>query len=200
MVACPRKSIVSYFWITTFAVFAAQYAADNVIKIINAYGIRGGLSYLGVPFIFYVTLLRFSIGNILHIRQLEKKGLSPYIWLYDFSVIFLESLIFLFLGACTWGNDIRFLKLLLILCFVDVFWIMSMIPHYVKKKRPEPLPWAWGLLNIAGAAYLAATIWCDLPIPLTGPYGHAFFVLWFLSSAIIDIILIDHYKLLKALD
>ncbi|MDH5375212.1 MAG: hypothetical protein OEZ21_08385 [Candidatus Bathyarchaeota archaeon] len=75
-----------------------------------------------------------------------------------------------------------------------------MIPYYVKKKRPEPLPWAWGLLNIAGAAYLAATIWCDLPVSSTNQYGEPIFVIWFLASFILDVILIDHYRLLHASD
>lgn len=74
---CPRKSLISYFWITTFAVFAADYGVDNIKLIIDSHGFRGSIPYLVVPFIFFTTLLRFSIGNILHIHSLEKKGLSP---------------------------------------------------------------------------------------------------------------------------
>ena len=197
---CPRKSLVSYFWITTFSVFAAQYAADGLRKIIDIYGIRVGIGHMAIPFVFYLTLIRFSIGNILHIRGLEKKGLSPLIWLSDFSVIFLESIIFLLLGIYSWGNDLRFLRLLMILCFVDVVWILTMIPTYLKKKRPEPLPWAWGLLNVVGGIYLVATIYADLPVPFSSDIGYGVFVLWFFASFIIDVILIDHYRLLHALD
>lgn len=197
---CPRKSLVSYFWITTFSVFAAQYAADSLRKIIDIYGIRVGITYMAVPFVFYLTLIRFSIGNILHIRGLEKKGLSPRIWLCDFIVIFLECIIFLLLGIYSWGNDLRFLKLLMILCFIDAIWIFSMIPHYLKKKRPEPLPWAWGLLNIAGGIYLVATIYADLPIPFFSDTGYGIFVLWFFVSFVVDVVLIDHYRLLHRLD
>ena len=197
---CPRKSIVSYFWITTFSVFAAKYAADNIRIIVDQYGIRGSIPHLAIPFVFYLVLIRFSVGNILHIRSLEKKGLSPYIWFYDFLVIFLESSLFLMLGMYTLGYDVRFLKFLLILCFVDVFWVVTMMPHYIKKKRPEPLPWAWALINIVSAAYLGATIWCDLPTAFTSQYGQPVLVIWFFATFIIDVILIDHYGLLHALD
>jgi hypothetical protein len=197
---CPRKSLVSYFWITTFSVFAAQYAANNLKNIIDTYGIRTGITYMAVPFVFFLTLIRFSIGNILHIRGLEKKGLSPYIWLGDFTVIFLESIIFLLLGIYSWGNDIRFLKLLMILCFIDALWIITMIPLYLKKKRPEPLPWAWALLNIVGGIYLVATIYAGLPVPFTNAASYGVFVLWFLISFICDVVLIDHYRLLHRFD
>jgi hypothetical protein len=197
---CARKSLVSYFWITTFSVFAAQYAANNLKTVIDSYGIRVGITYLALPFVFFLTLIRFSIGNILHIRSLEKKGISPYIWLSDFIVIFLESILFLLLGIYTWGNDLRFLKLLMILCFIDAFWIFTMTPQYIKKQRPEPLPWAWGILNITGGIYLVATIYTSLPIPFTNTASYGLFVLWFLSSFVIDVFLIDHYKLLHKLD
>jgi len=164
------------------------------------YGLKEGVAHLTIPSVFYLTLFRFSIGNILHIRALERKELSPRIWLYDFFVISIESLIFLLLGMYTWGNDLGFLKLLLILCFVDVFWIITMIPHHVKKQRPDPLPWAWGLLNIASAIYLTATIWVGLPFPFDSPRSSSLLFFWFLVAAIIDIVLVDHYGLLKTLE
>jgi hypothetical protein len=197
---CARKSLVSYFWITTFSVFAAQYAANNLKIIIDNYGIRTGLTYMAVPFVFFLTLIRFSIGNILHIRSLENKGYSPYVWLGDFVVIFLESTVFLLLGIYTWGNDLRFLKLLAILCFIDAFWVLAMVTEYFLKKRPEPIPWAWGLLNIAGGLYLVATVYANLPMPFTSTASYGIFVAWFLISCFIDVILIDHYKLLHKLD
>lgn len=172
------------------------------------YGIRGSIPYLVVPFVFFITLFRFSIGNILHLRHLEqhifnceKQRWVSFIWLYDFSVITIESLIFLLLGMYSWGNDLRFVKLLMFLCFLDGLWIVSMIPHCLNGKqttmRPKPLPWAWCLLNILGGIYLGATIWYGIPFPFPSDAGYIFFVLGFLGSAIIDIILFDHYKLLR---
>lgn len=185
------------------AVFAANYAADNVRLIVDLYGIRGSIIYLAVPFVFFATLLRFSVGNILHIRNLERKGLSPFAWLYDFVIIFLESLIFLLLGMYSWGNDLRFIKLLMLLCFLDALWIVTMIPHYVNgqlPKRPKPLPWAWCLINILSGLYLVATIWYSFPYPFPSETGYVIFASWFLGAAIIDIVLIDHHNLLKHLD
>jgi hypothetical protein len=100
------------------------------------------------------------------------------------------------MGMFTFGNDIVFLKLFMVLCFLDVAWILAMLPDYVKKKRPEPLPWAWGLLNIVGAAYLGSAIWIHTPFSFTGEYGPPLFVVWFFASFIVDVLLIDQYKLL----
>jgi len=200
---CSRKSVISYFWITTFAVFAANYGADNIRLIIDLHGIRGAVPYIAVPFVFFITLLRFSIGNILHIRNLEKKEVSSFVWLFDSVVIFFESLFFLLLGMYSWGNDLRFLKLLMVLCFLDALWVVTMISQYMNGKlpeRPKPLPWVWCLLNILSGLYLIATIWYDLPYPFPSDNGYIVFVLWFLVSAIIDVMLIDHYKLLRHLD
>ena len=154
---------------------------------------------MAIPAIFLITLLRFSIGNVLHIRRLETKGTSPKLWLYDFSVIFLESLILLLLGMYTWGNDLRFLKLFIILLFVDIFWVLTMIPHFLKKKRPEPLPWAWALLNLLGVVYLSLTVWANIPLPYTDPNGPVIFFVLFVLLAFADIYLADYYSLLKPL-
>lgn len=115
-------------------------------------------------------------------------------------MIFFESIAFLLLGIYTWGNDVRFLKLLMILCFVDAFWIFAMLPHYLKKQRPEPLPWAWGILNLAGGVYLVATIYAGLPISFASTASYAILVLWFFASFILDVVLIDHYRPLHKLD
>lgn len=88
------------------------------------------------------------------------------------------------------------------LCFLDALWIVSMMPCYVNGRlpeRPKPIPWAWGLLNIVSGLYLGATIWYNAPFAFSSPEGHILFIVWFLIAAIIDVVLIDHYGLLKHL-
>ena len=53
-----RRELVSYFWITTLAVFAANFGVDNLKQIIDVQGIFPLMSF-SVPFIFFVTLIRF---------------------------------------------------------------------------------------------------------------------------------------------
>lgn len=190
------RALISYFWITTFAVAAAQYAMQNVKTIIDAHGLRGSVAYSGIPFVFFLTLFRFSVGNLLHIRSLEKNMCLPRVWGLDFGFIFSESLVLLLLGMYTVGSSLTFIELLLILCFVDVVWILFMLIDYVRDKRPKPIPWAWGLLNISAVGYLGLTAWLNLPIPLSDTRWQCIFVVWFFVSFIIDVFLIDHYRLL----
>jgi hypothetical protein len=168
----------------------------NVKTIIDTYGLKGAIVNLGLPFVFFLFLFRFSVGNLLHIRTLEKHDCLPRVWGIDFGFIFSESLILLLLGMFTLGRNLTFIELLLILCFVDVFWILFMLIDYACEKRPKPIPWAWGLLNIAAVGYLGVTAWLNLPIPLSDSRWQIMFVVWFFISFVIDVFLIDHYRLL----
>lgn len=191
-----RRELVSYFWITTLAVFAANFGVDNLKQIIDVQGIFPLMSF-SVPFIFFVTLIRFSVGNILHLRELELKNSPAYVWVLDFGVIFLESIILMLLGAYSYGSNFRFFELFLLLSFVDVIWIALM--EIKREKRPN-LPWSWLILNVISAAILSYFVFCTLYFKL------AYFndsrvicglLIWFTLCAIIDLF-IDHYKLWRA--
>jgi len=192
-IKCPRKALVSYLWITIFAGFAGKYGADNIKTIIDSQGFFPLFSFV-VPTIFFITLIRFSIGNILHLRALEEKDSPSSIWVFDFLVILLESITFLLLGAYSYGNNLRFFLLLMVLFFIDFIWIATM--PIQGKNRPK-IPWSWGALNGFSALILVGIIISEFYYKVA--YSDTsevvcFLFVWFIFCAIIDLYL-DHYNL-----
>lgn len=190
-----RRSLISYFWITALSSLAADYGVKNVKEILDLQGFLP-IETFGYPFMFFVTLLRFTIGNLLHIRRLEKANVSSYIWLFDFTMIFIESLILILLGCYCYENILKFLILLMALCLLDCLWILSIGFMYLKGLRSE-VPWAWGLLNLASGLFLANIIFHILPLDFRSFLGSLVIIGWFTICAIIDLFLVDYYKLLK---
>jgi hypothetical protein len=174
---------------------AAKYGVEKVKEILDSQGFFP-VETFGFPFIFFVTLLRFTIGNLLHIRKLEDADVSPYVWLSDFLIIFVETIILLLLGIYCYGNVLMFLILLMVLCFLDCFWILIMVFTHLKHLRPE-VPWKWGLLNLASGLFLFGIIFHNFPLDFRSWLGNVLVIVWFSMCGIIDILFIDHYKLLK---
>jgi hypothetical protein len=190
------QSLISYVFITILASLALRSGTESVQDLIKDYGLFLS-SIWALPYVFFITCFRFFIGNILHIRELEKhEQLSPYVWLYDFIFISVESLLFVLMGAFVYTMRTNFLSLLTIVLFLDGIWIASMHPMKEKGWRPR-VPWAWGLLNTLSGVYLVAIIYNKMPWHPLSDEGLVLTAIFFTIATIVDMILIDHYGLLK---
>jgi len=104
--------------------------------------------------IFLTILLRFFIGNILHMQTLEEKihEKSQFLWPWDFCVISLEFCIIFFMSMCFGkGCLTTIFRLIMLLAIVDVVWILCNVALGLigpSFKRPF-IPWTWLWLNVA---------------------------------------------------
>lgn len=184
-------------FITILASIALRGGTESLQDIIKNHGFVMIPTIWALPFVFFITLFRFFIGNILHMRTLEKHDrLQPYIWLYDLIFILVESLLFVLMGEFIYVMQVHFFTLLTIALFVDGLWIASMYPIEKKGWRPT-VPWAWGLLNTVSGVYLVVLLYPGMPWYPLSTEAIMLTTIVFSIAAIIDVFLIDHYGLLK---
>lgn len=196
-----RRTIISSFFITVLTAIALDNCVDAVLKMFAERGLSPNIDWV-LPYIFIVTIIRFFMGNQLHLLNIEKQPtLYEGIWLFDFIFIVGESLLFIFVGkTCALENDLNprqaFFSFIKFLLLIDVLWIsLQILMGRVKKKwKREVVPWGWGLLNICTVLFLFLfscknILYKDTGLILSG--------VLFTIAAYIDIKLIDHYGLLK---
>lgn len=201
-----RRSLVSYF---IFSVVAG----GGFIKGLDSFYLMAGDFALCwdyfkrcwfIPSIFFITLLRFYVGNILHMKVNEDNPprSSAFPWVVDFSVIMTQFSLFYLMGASL--NSIEtFLRLLLFLCVLDVIWLSfnwligKIWGKFARGKTLE----LWIYLNAFCAIVLSYLLFCfdgDLYTDqtLVGISGITLALLIFLIAAVIDAFA-DYYLLLK---
>lgn len=146
-----RKSKITDF----FLVILVGIAIDNFVitnePLFNDFSFSSFswdyfISYWLIPLIFLITIIRFFIGNLLHMINLEnhvaKEEISSKMWLLDFSILILEAIIFIIMGknTCVFckpdETPQKFLIIMIILFFVDVIWILSSFMFgYLSERR-----------------------------------------------------------------
>lgn len=155
-----HRMTISLLIISILAGLALKSGAESVYEIIRANESNLLKWQLWIPtVVFLVTLFRFLLGNVIHIRILESEDVGPYTWLFDVSVIALELLLFNIIGHFLIREDIiMFSNLLRILLGIDVLWIISIAIGYAKDKGKgvrKSVPWQWGVLNLLAVALLS---------------------------------------------
>lgn len=191
-----RRQIISYPLVTTLNGFALKNMLESVQQIITTYDFCIPPEVFIFPFIFFVTIFRFLIGNILHLRSLEEHKTHAIIWLYDLLVITLESMLFILMSYFIYDHDNNFVPTLTILCIVDTFWVFSMFPHWRRKQRPE-MPWAWGMINLVSFLILFAMVFANFPFAPLSVLGRYTILVVFLFAACLDLGL-DYYKIFRS--
>lgn len=103
--------------------------------------------------VFFLTTMRFFVGDQLHLQSEEMQVASGFIWFFDLMVIVLQVTIIIFLGGlaslgASYSSPIVF-GLLIALYSFDVSWIVL---QYLMGKLSDAwkrrfIPWRWGLLN-----------------------------------------------------
>lgn len=201
-----RRSLVSYF---IFSVVAG----GGFIKGLDSFYLMAGDFALCwdyfkrcwfIPSIFFITLLRFYVGNILHMKVNEDNPprSSAFPWVVDFSVIMTQFSLFYLMGVSL--NSVEtFLRLLLFLCVLDVIWLSFnwlIGKIWGKFARGKTLK-LWIYLNAVCAIFLSYLLfWFDGNLytdqTLVGISGITLVFLIFLIAAVIDAFA-DYYLLLK---
>lgn len=108
-----------------------------------------------LPTIFFLTALRFFIGNQLYLIKhfAQQHGSS---WYYDVFMVSLQSALMIFLGNVVTLEEgtrpkIGFAKTLVALCVIDVIWVVSKQAlaqtDRCKHWKPDPLTYWWVSLN-----------------------------------------------------
>lgn len=196
-----RRTLISSFFITLLIGIAFKFSVGPIWGIFERTRISLSIEWL-LPYIFILTAIRFFIGNQLHLLKLEESpNLLGWIWLFDFSFIFLESFILIFVGkSCSLSITLLGRKVFFffigVLLFLDVFWILlqGIFGLLNKKWVREIWPWAWGVLNFISGIVLIILAQGDI---LYKDSGIILMGILLTIAAIIDVFLIDYYGLLK---
>jgi hypothetical protein len=164
-----RRNLVSLFMVTALLGLALQETISPVREAVRIDGItlQSGTLFL----VFFLTLFRFFIGNILHLQSTDLTDEhSGFRWVFDLFIILAECVVMIFMaGVATLTGNAEsrygFFDLLLWLYLIDVGWVLLMgLLHLVGRlRRDHPLgraltrryvPYRWAALNGALAVYL----------------------------------------------
>ncbi len=201
-----RRSLISYF------IFSVVAGGAYIKGLDSFYAMAGDFALCWdyfkhcwlIPSIFFITLLRFYVGNILHMKVTEDNPpkSSAFPWVVDFSVIMMEFSLFYFMGVSL--NLVEtFLRLLLFLCILDVIWLSFnwLIGKIWGKFARRKTPGLWICLNTFCAIFLCYLLFCFdgnlyTDQTLVGISGITLAFLIFLIAAVIDAFA-DYYLLLQ---
>jgi hypothetical protein len=194
-----RRNLITSIFVVILIGIAYQETVSPVRTSIRQSGVT--LGTLSLFIIFFLTSLRFFIGNMLHLMSTELCQMKGYVWFYDFMVIVLQSTLLIFLGgnASMEQNEIAridFVQLLVLLYLLDVLWIVSQwfMGKIMSSWRRSFIPWAWCILNTALIASVTViNSWTH------GTYSALGYILLLLTNVvafIVDVILVDYSNML----
>jgi len=147
-----KRNLISSVFIAMLIGVAYQEMIAVTRESIHASGITLGV--LVLFFVFFLTSLRFFIGNQLHLLSKALIEMRGDVWFYDFIVITFQTILLAFLGGASCVEVCRvarigFVEILIALYAVDVFWIVSqwVMGRILRRWRRDFVPWAWAILN-----------------------------------------------------
>jgi hypothetical protein len=164
-----RRLLISGVLVTGLIAVAYSEPVGVVREAVQTEGVS--IQAFSLFIVYFLTVLRFFIGDILHLEEDELTGSHAQVkWFFDLCFIIPECVILIFLGELTSLQEnatsrIGFFDLLATLLVVDVVWIMLMAGlNRLYKMRPdgsfsglwarENIPYGWALLNGALLAVL----------------------------------------------
>jgi hypothetical protein len=193
-----RRNFISSVFIGILIAVAYQEMVPPVRNSVRANGITLGTSVLFL--VFFLTSMRFFIGNQFHLVSSSLARLPGKIWFYDFTVIVIQTAILIFMGGiCSLESCVNarigFVDLLLVLYIIDVLWISSQwaLGKLLSSWQRPFIPWAWAILNTAlvvGMVILRMVerdFYCPVSLGWLGALNTIAFV--------IDVVLVDYYGL-----
>lgn len=194
-----NRSILSSFFVTLLIGLAFQEMVSPVRESIRASGLTFGT--LALMAVFFVTSLRFFIGNMLHLLSDSLTRMPGLLWFYDLMIIIAQSIILIFIGGfssseANINTPIDFVTLLIALYAVDVVWVCSQwgFGKIFPSWKREFIPWAWAVLNlILIVTILLTKTACG---DLYSGMGLAVLLALSTLAGVVDMILVDYYKVL----
>lgn len=173
-----------------------------MVPVVRGSIVESGFSSatLVLAVVFFLTSMRFFIGNQLHLVSDLLVGLPGKVWLYDFLFIIGQSVLLIFLGGVTSveasrESGIDFIWLLVALYAVDVGWISFqwVLGWIADSWRRPAIAWQWAALNSALIAGIVLTV-----VTADDPYSRVpIAVLAALNAVafVVDLIMLDVQKL-----
>ncbi len=194
-----QRNVITSLFVAVLIGLAFQEMVGPVRESLHASGIT--LSTFLLFLIFFLTSVRFFIGNQLHLISealLEMKGI---VWFYDLFWIILQSMILIFLGGLSTVQansdaQIGFVGLLMALCAVDVAWIGSqwVLGKGLDGWQRRRIPWAWAILNTLLIAGIVILLLCVDDV--YSVVGLVWLGLLNVAAFAADILLVNHHKLI----
>lgn len=191
-----KRNLLSSFFVTLLIGLAYQEMIEPVRASVRSYGIK--LDTFLLMAIFFMTSMRFFVGNQLHLFSELLASMPGLVWFYDLMVIIVQSVVLIFLGGVSAAEinhkvQIGFVKLLIALYSIDVAWIISQwaLGKIFPTWRRSFIPWDWAILNFALIVFI---LLLDLFVQdLYSVFGITVLFMLNLIAFIIDIILVDYY-------
>lgn len=193
-----KRNLLSSIFMVMLIGLAYQEMVAPVRESLRLSGITLGIVLLFS--IFFMTSMRFFMGNQLHLLSDSLVRMKGKVWLFDLMVIIFQTTIMVFWGGVcsvevSRNAKIGFVDYLIALYCVDVLWITSQwtFGKFLKDWKRSFIPWAWGVLNLIliiciAILRLIVDIYSDVGlILLTILNGVAF---------IVDVMLVDYYDVL----
>jgi len=194
-----RRNFLSSIFVVILIGLAYQEMVTPIRESVRASGITLGTVILFA--VFFLTSMRFFMGNQLHLMSEGLLKMKGEVWFYDLIVIIFQTTLIVFLGGVSSVEvnrrvQIGFVEILIALYAVDVMWIVSqwILGKIFQGWRRSFIPWAWGILNsvlIVSMIVLRVTV--DDLYSNTG-------LIWLgiLNGLgfIIDVLLVDYYDVI----
>ncbi len=194
-----KRHLLSSFFITMLIALAYQEMITPVRESVRSSGITAGTSLLMV--IFFLTTMRFFVGNQLHLLSESLMRMPGLVWLYDLMVIITQSVVLIFLGGVSSVEvnlkiKVGFVQLLVALYVIDVAWVVTQwaFGKILPRWKRTFIPWAWAVLN----SFLVVCI-VLLNTFVNNLYTTVGLIWLFILNLIVfiaDIVLIDYYNVL----
>jgi|GEM_PF-2252914 len=194
-----KRNLLSSFFITLLIALAYQEMITPVRESVRTSGMTLGTFLLMT--IFFVTTMRFFVGNQLHLLSESLVKMPGLVWFYDLMVIIIQSVVLTFLGGVSSvevnrQTSVDFIQLLIILYVIDVAWIISqwILGKILPKWRRVFIPWAWAILNsILVICIVALGFFVD---DKYSTFGIIILFVLNLIGFIVDVVLVDYYDAL----
>lgn len=198
-----KRELISSLFLTVLVGLAFQEMIAPVRRSVRIEGITYPTFVLAAAFV--LTSLRFFIGNYLHLREVTcAHRTSGKVWLTDFLMVILQSLVIIFMGglcsaAANRQASIKFADLLLILCAIDMVWVsLSWISgRRTKTLRREDIPFGWAALNSMMTMALVSPIWYHKDYH--SKLGLSLLLFAGVLAFVVDVIVLDHYGIFDRL-
>ena len=191
-----KRNLLSSFFITLLIGLAYQEMVEPVRASVRAFGIRPDTFLLMA--IFFMTSMRFFVGNQLHLLSESLATMPGLVWFYDLMIIIAQSVVLIFLGGVSSAeinHEVRvgFIQLLVTLYLIDVIWITSqwLLGKLFPSWRRSFIPWAWAILN--SVLILSIMLLNLLVQDLYSISGIVIIFVLNLIAFIVDVILVDYY-------
>jgi hypothetical protein len=146
-----RRTLISSFFITVLTGLAIEGSIEPLWIVLKE-GLKSMDLLLG--YIFFITTIRFFVGNQLHLYDFEKESdLNDFMWILDFLFILSEHILLIFVAkSCSIDISIEshanFFNFILLILLVDIFWIsIQFITNVLWVSWKRKIPWPWFIIN-----------------------------------------------------